>query len=157
MVLKVPEYIDLKILGTDIALELQNKIQGDFHVKCSSGSVSIDKLRGKKLEFNCGAANVTVAKLLEGDVSLRANALVAKMVNGDDVHIHVDTSAKVEAMYAKFSRILACTGLQINNFHGHLNAQSITKDISVNGLVRIVLDHYDRYGWSVEKSRLSRK
>ncbi len=70
----VPEYVNLHITSvSDLSLVLSNKVrfvsfdascclfatttrqfQGDCTVRCKSGSVKIDKLRGEVLDFDCG-------------------------------------------------------------------------------------------------------
>lgn len=134
MSLKVPEYLNLRIDAQHISLSQTSKIQGDFTLICDSGNVSIDKLRGSNLKIDSGTADITVKKLLEGNSIVKANSLIAKMVNGDFVDIATTESVEIEAMYSKYAHIAAQKNITLAMVHGYIKTEAATGNIHVNGL-----------------------
>lgn len=132
--LTVPEMFNISIFAQGIQLELKNKIQGDFSLECSSGRISIDKLRGLNLQFSCGSADLTIKKLLEGNMHVRANRVSGKMVNGDIVDIKCKDSIDIEAMYAKESTLVANGDVTVGLMHGATEVSSAEGDVKMSGI-----------------------
>eukprot|EP01038_Epipyxis_sp_PR26KG_P015239 gene15239-20539_t len=127
----IPENFDLRINLRQCNLQIINKVQGDAYIECSN-DITVEKLRGTKLIFNCQDGNLKITKLLEGNSSIIANTLQAKMINGDTVEINAK-KAFIQAMYAEKCTIKS-SGIDIGLFKGHLNAYNSNGDISIKGI-----------------------
>ena len=83
-----PETINVYVNANEIDLNLQNKIEGDVHINCKAGNVSVDKVRGMEIALDCGEAALKSKKLIEGDkVHIRCSDFKGKMVNGENVDL----------------------------------------------------------------------
>jgi hypothetical protein len=94
--IKIPELFDVSICADHLDLSVKNKVLGDFSVTSTGGTVTVDKLRGTNLIFDCPSSNVNVKKLLEGNCLVDCNVLTAKMINGDKVHLKAFDKISVE-------------------------------------------------------------
>jgi hypothetical protein len=118
----VPEYLDISIEGNELDLRMKSKIQGDIAVSCSSGNMVVDKLRGALIDLQCGEADLTVRKLIEGNSFLRCRALSAKMINGDLVDIQA-THVSVEAIYGADTSISASDDVVVGLSRGNIQVR----------------------------------
>ncbi|KAJ1435876.1 hypothetical protein B484DRAFT_417014 [Ochromonadaceae sp. CCMP2298] len=139
----VPEYLDISIDGNELDLRMKSKIQGDMAVSCTSGSVVVDKLRGEVIALQCGEADLTVRKLIEGNSFLRCRSLSAKMINGDLVNIEA-THVSVEAIYGADTTISASDDVTVGLSRGAIQAHSRQGNVSLSGVDGACLAVADR-------------
>jgi len=138
LTLRVPEYFNIDIQADDLNMVFRNKFQGDVSIKCNSGTIELDKVRGNAIYFDIGTSKFMVKKLLEGNCSVIAGEVSAKMINGDDVKIVTSQGdVRVEAMYAK-KALIQCKGdgnIHIGLLQGYLKSQIFgSGDISVKNI-----------------------
>lgn len=128
-----PETINVYVNANEIDLNLQNKIEGDVHINCKAGNVSVDKVRGMEIAIDCGEAALKSKKLIEGDkVHIRCSDLKGKMVNGENVDLQSFAgSIEIDAVYANKIAAQASGDVKIDL----LNGESLVN--STDGTVRV--------------------
>ena len=128
-----PETINVYVNANDVDLSLENKIEGDIHVNCQSGNVSVDKVRGMEVSMDCGEAVLQSKKLIEGDkVLLRCSQFKGKMVNGESIDLEaMDGGIEIDAIYANKIAAKATGDVKIDLLNGESNV------FSSNGTVRV--------------------
>jgi len=131
----LPEMFDVKLVAHSLNLRTVNKSHGNFEVNCVEGVLELDKVRGNEVSLNCGSADITVKKLLEGDSSVTCRSFDAKMVNGDKVNIFCEGDIKVGAMYAKLISAKAVQGsVSLGSVHGNATVEAGLGAVKVGGL-----------------------
>lgn len=134
MNIRIPEVFNLVLQCNNAYIKLCNKIHGDVAIKINNGSIILDKVRGSNINLFAGDGNITVTKLLEGNILLDANKLNAKMINGDIIDINVIDTIDIEAMYAKKSFLKANNDTTIGIIHGQTKVTSQAGNVKVGGL-----------------------
>jgi len=130
----VPESFDVFIEANEAKISIQKKLQGDVSIQCTSGSVSVDKIRGMNITFTCGDADLTVKKLLEGNTSVVARSINAKMVNGDEIEMACTTNMSIDAMYGKQVQLQAGEDVRVGLINGNASIHSQRGNIQLSGL-----------------------
>mmetsp|Transcript_9578 Transcript_9578/g.15912 ORF Transcript_9578/g.15912 Transcript_9578/m.15912 type:complete len:493 (+) Transcript_9578:62-1540(+) len=129
----VPEYFNVAIDGINLDLSMINKIQGDVSVRCHSGVITVDKLRGHVIEMLCGEGDITVKKLIEGNSCIRSRSLDAKMINGDEIDVRA-SHVSIEAIYGAKTHIAATENITVGLSRGHIEAMSEGGNVSISGI-----------------------
>lgn len=73
-------------------------------------------------------------KLLEGNVTLLAESLTAKMINGDAVFLAAAATAKLGAMYGQSLCVQAGSHVDVGLVNGHMLARSTGGDVALRGI-----------------------
>lgn len=132
--LTVPQSIDLAIAGDELQCSIKNKVEGDVSIECNKGSIDLDKVRGMNVVLHLGHAALNVEKLLEGNVSIVASSVSAKMVNGDNVQMSSAGDIKVGAIYAEQCRVHSSGHITLGGMKGQATVYSERGNVSVAGI-----------------------
>lgn len=95
-------------------------MMGSLFISCTTGTISIDKVKGHNISVYVERGKVEIRKIVEGNTSIFCQDLTAKMINGDAVRLHCQGTAKIETMYGKDTLLSTGGPLQIDAFRGLL-------------------------------------
>ncbi len=130
-----PELCNITINARQLCLNVRNKLHGDVNVTCASGVISLDKIRGHKLNFNCDNTDIIIHKLIEGNINVqRCNNFNSKLVNGDIINVNCTGSIKVGAVYSKNATFRSKSSIEIDSTHGVCKLQNSNEDIKIKSL-----------------------
>ena len=130
-----PELCNITINARQLSLNVRNKLHGDVNVTCAGGTISLDKIRGHKLNFNCGNTDIVIHKLIEGNINVqRCKNFNSKLVNGDIINVECTERIKVGAVYSKNATFCSKSSIEIDSTHGVCKLQNSNEDIKVNSL-----------------------
>jgi hypothetical protein len=115
---------------------LRNKIEGDIHINCKSGNVSVDKVRGMEIDIDCGEAALQSKKLIEGDkVNVRCADFKGKMVNGENIDLKSSAGGiAIDAVYANKIAAQASGDVKIDLLNGESLVHSTGGTVRVSNL-----------------------
>ncbi len=132
---KCPELCNISIKSHELNLKVNNKLHGDVNITCIGGTISLDKIRGHNLNFNCSDTKITVHKLIEGNINIKGcSKFDSKLVNGDLINVDCAGSVTVGAVYSKNATFYAETNINIGSIHGVCKLENSKEDINVKSL-----------------------
>lgn len=135
LVVKCPELCNITINARELNLIVNNKLHGDANITCVGGIISLDKIRGHNLNFNCDDAKIIVHKLIEGNINVKGcNSFNGKLVNGDLINVDCAGNVTVGAVYSKSANFYAESNIDIGSIHGVCKLQNSKEDINVKSL-----------------------
>ena len=135
VIVHVPEMFNCNVYARSLNLHLRNKLLGDLHINCETGSITVDKVRGSNLIFDCGTSDIQVKTLLEGNVDMICKSLEAKMLNGENVHVHASERLDIEAMYIEDATLISTGGnVRVGLLRGHVDIDASAGGVVMNGI-----------------------
>ena len=135
VIVNVPEMFNCNVNARSLNLHLRNKLLGDLHIRCDTGSITVDKVRGSNLLFDCGNSDIHVKTLLEGNVVMACKSLEAKMLNGENVSVNALERLDIEAMYIEDASLSSTGGdIRVGLMRGHVDIDASAGGVVVNGI-----------------------
>ena len=135
IIVNVPEMFNCNVNARSLNLHLRNKLMGDLHIRCETGSITVDKVRGTSLVFDCGNSDIHVNTLLEGNIVMACKSLEAKMLNGENVNITASERLDMEAMYIEDASLTSIGGdVRVGLMRGHVDIDASAGGVVVNGI-----------------------